>query len=170
MAWTTDMVTMVRILINDTESPQTYTDVRLQSIIAVAARYVEQEISFDVDYTINATAPSISPDPTLAASLDDAFTNFVVLKAACLTDISTLRTKAVLAGLEARCGPAILKTLKNLDGFKELLDKGPCAAYDKLKNEYTFGERALVHFILSPFIGNNFDPESLNSLGSGGFR
>jgi len=168
MAWTTTMVSMVRVLINDTEATQTYTDARLQDILAVAARYVEQEISFNTDYTIDISVPSISPDPTV--TIDDAFTNFVVLKAACLTDISTLRTKAVLAGLEARCGPAILKTLKSLDGFRELLDVGPCAAYAKLKDEYTFGERSLAHFILSPFVGNNFDPQSLASLGPDTFR
>ena len=59
--------------------------------------------------------------------------NLTVLKAACLADLSTYRTKAAMAGLKARCGPAVLETLEYTKGFKELLEFGPCKAYEELK-------------------------------------
>ena len=163
MAWDSTMVTILRVLISDIDVPQSYTSARLQQILVVGAQYVQQEISFSTTYTITIGTPAISPDPTLTASKDDAFTNLVVLKAACLTDWGEFRQKALVAGIKARCGPAILETLQHLDGFKTLIDKGPCAAYDELKTDYQFGNTNTVRAILSPFIGNNFDPRSLHN-------
>jgi hypothetical protein len=159
---------MLRVLINDTEAPQTYSDARLQQIIVVAGQYVQQEISFTTTYTIDIGTPDISPDPTVTATKDDEFTNFTVLKAACMTDWSTFRQKALLAGVRARCGPVLLETLKHLDGFSTLLEEGPCAAYEELKKDYQFGNTNVVRAILSPFRGNNFDPESLRAVRTDG--
>ena len=164
MSWDTTMISMLRIVINDTEAPQSYTDARLQNMIVVSARYVQQEIVFDTAYTIDTNSPSIVPDPTLTVSLDDAFTNFTILKAACLTDWSTYRAKALLAGVKARCGPAVLETLKHLEGFNVLIEQGPCKAYIMLKKEYQFGSLDNIRVVLSPFRGNNFDPSSLRSI------
>jgi len=163
MAWDTTMVTMVRVLVNDTESPEKYTDARLQQIIVVAATYVQQEIVFDTTYTIDTDTPDIDPDPTLTATQDDIFTNFVVLRAACIVDHSTYRTEAFRAGIKAKCGPALLETLDRLKGFNTLLNEGPCAAYKELKREHEFGNTDVCKAILSPFISNNFDPRSLAS-------
>lgn len=161
MAWTEDMVSMLRVIINDTESPQTYENDRLRNLLMVAAMYVKQEVDFDVVYTIGISNVTLAPDPTLTATRDDSFTNLVVLKAACLTDQSTLRTKAIMSGIEAKCGPAMLKTLKHLDGFKELLTLGPCAAYEQLKHDYKLNDTTNLFGILSPFISDDFDPNYL---------
>jgi hypothetical protein len=164
MAWTETMVTMLRVLINDLATPETYTDERLQQVLVVAATYVQQEIEFNTTYTIDIGTPDISPDPTLTATKDDVFTNFTVLKAACIIDTSQLRTEALRAGVEARCGPAMVKILGDrLAGFKILLDEGACAAYQQLKLEYTIGNAQAVKAVLSPFVGNNFDPTALNT-------
>ncbi len=156
------MTVMLRILVNDMDDTPVYSDSRMEQMLVVAAMYVNTEISFDYDYTINITTPDISPDPT--GNGDDAFTNFTVLKAACLTDQSTFRTKALAAGVKAKCGPAVLETLKHLDGFKQLLEVGPCAAYTELKKQWTFGNARLIYAILSPFTSNNFDPSSLSTM------
>ena len=131
----------------------------MQQMLVVAATYVNIELSFDYTYTIEIDTPDISPDPTLNG--DAAFQNFVVLKAACITDLSTFRTKALSSGVKAQCGPAVLDTIKHLDGFKQLLELGPCAAYDVLKKQWTFGNTRLIHAILGPFVSNNFSPDSL---------
>jgi len=165
MAWQDTMVSMLRILVNDMDDTPVYSDSRMEQMLVTAAMYVNIEISFDYTYTIGITTPSISPDPT--GNGDDAFTNFVVLKAACITDQSTFRTKALAAGVKAKCGPAVLETLKHLDGFKQLLEIGPCAAYTELKKQWTFGNSRLVHAILSPFTSNNFDPSSLSAISDG---
>jgi len=162
MAWNKTMVTMLRVLINDTDSDNySYTDKRLQQILVVSAHFVQQEVNLTTTYTINIDVPNISPDPTVSSTLDPAYTNLTVLKAACTADWSTFRTKALVAGVEARCGAAVLRTLKHIDGFKELLESGPCAAYETLKTQHQFGDTRVVKAILSPFIGNNFDPQSL---------
>lgn len=162
MAWTDDMVIMLRVLISDNGDNCQFTDSRLQQLLVVSAQLVKQEIDFTTTYTVSISEFTISPDPTASSTKDDAFTNFVVMKAACLTDWSVFRTKALIAGVKARCGPATLETLQHLDGFKDLLDKGPCAAYESMKKQWLFGNATFVKAILSPFVGNKFDPDSLS--------
>ena len=60
----------------------------------------------------------------------------------------------------------VLETMEHMVGFRELLSQGPCAAYTKLKTEYEFGESRYIKAILSPFISNNFDPQSLSGFTS----
>lgn len=163
MEWHGAMINMLRVLIGDNayQGAYIYTDSRLIQTLVVAAMYVDQEVNFATTYSIDVICSTISPDPYTTD--DRAFMNMVVLKAACLIDQGTYRTKAVLSGLEAKCGPATLKTVQHLDGFKELLSMGPCAMFDKLKTEYQFsgdGLNNIVHFVLSPFAGNDFDPVS----------
>lgn len=166
MAWTTTMTTMVRIYINDTEATQKYTDVRLQNLIAVAAFYVKGEIDFTTAYAVSIDTPSISPDPTLAITLDDTFTGFVVLRAACIADQSTFRTEAFRSNVEARCGKSLLKTSDRTAAFSELLNQGPCALYEQAKLDYEIGNAQACQAILSPFSGPNVDP--LNIYVEGG--
>jgi len=157
MAWQDTMITMLRILVNDMASSPTYTDGRLEQVLAVAAKYVIHEITFSTTYTIDVVSPNITPDPTVTATLDNTFTNFVVMKAACIADMSTFRTEALRAGIKVRCGPAVLETVERLAGFKELLTRGPCAAYEVMKKDHMFGNGYICEAILSPFIGNTFD-------------
>jgi hypothetical protein len=167
MAWQDTMIMMLRHLINDLNdesSSTTYTDGRLEETLVVAANIVKHEISFNTTYTVHVPSVTISPDPTASSTEDnDAFVNFTVLKAACVMDWSLYRTKALVAGIRAKCGPAVLETLKHLDGFKELLSGGPCAAYEKLKDQWVFGNGNICRAILSPFVSNNFDPDNLGT-------
>ena len=164
MAWQDTMLTMLRALIGDLDAT-TYSDARLEQLLVVSAHYVIHELDFDRTYTINITSPNISPDPTSISgdTNNDTFIDFVVLKAACMADWSTYRTKALASGIKARCGPAMLETMGHITGFKELIEFGPCAAYDVRKKEYKFGNFK-VHGILSPFVSNAFHPEDI--LGS----
>lgn len=166
MSWDVTMITMLRTIINDDdETAYEYSDTRLKKLLTVAAQYVKQEVKLNVTYTVDVVAPDISPDPTLTASLDDTFTNFVVLKAACIADQSLFRTKSLVAGLRARCGPAIMETKDHLKGFRDLLDVGPCKAYDTLKDEHNFTDVSTIQAVLSPFVNNTFDPrDTLNVL------
>ena len=164
MAWADVMLPMVRILINDYDDANyEYSDDRLIQTLVVAAQLVNQEIDFSTSYTINVPLVTITPDPT-TGTIDNAFTNFTVLKAACFMDMSTFRTKAALAGLKAKLGPAVLETMEHLNGFKQLITIGPCAAYATLKNEWMFGNNVVVEAILSPFTSNNFDPQNLAAV------
>jgi hypothetical protein len=161
MSWQNETIQILRIIINDLEETPNFTDERLENVLVVAAHMVISDISFPTDYVVSITEQSITPDPTVAN--DTAFINLITLKAACIMDVSLFITKALAAGIKARCGPAILDTSGHLAGFKELIEQGPCAAYKRLKFEYEFGDGAVVRAILSPFRGNNFNPQSLNS-------
>lgn len=163
MSWTDVMIPTLRVLIFDLDCDSyTYSDRQLEKLLVTAARYVEQELSFSTNYTIGINPPSISPDPTLTATLDDVFTNFTVLKSACLADTWTYRTKAQLAGLRARAGSMMeLDVRGNLEGFNKLLDEGPCSTYKQLVKEYKFGNANNIKAVLSPFISNSFLMPSL---------
>ena len=173
MAWQDDMTQMLRILIFDIESTPTYSDARLEEMIVTASHLVIQDINFSTDYTVSIMSQSITPDPT--TSDDTEFVNFVVLKAACIADQSTLRSKVNSAGVSVKLGPASISNGTNLRGHEVLLNQGPCAAYDEMKWEYELGNANAIRAILSPFVGNNFDPRSLggggtDSSGKQGYR
>jgi len=159
MAWDTEIPIMVRVLINDLSDTPTYSDERLLQTIAVAAKYVQFDVVLDHLYTINVLEPNISPDPT--ADDDNIFISLVALKTACLIDQSTLRTRAALEGIRAALGPASLSVAGNINGINLIIDKGPCAAYDELTSHWDVKEATAVRSILSPFVGNKFDPRAI---------
>src|SRR5690606_27409218 len=85
MSWQTDIVRLVRWLIDDVpgescNTSSTYSDGRLEELVVMAAHMTKSEISFDQDYTINLAAVTITPDPI--ALQDYAFVNLTSLKAA----------------------------------------------------------------------------------------
>lgn len=159
MAWQDEAIPMLRVLINDLGATPTYSDDRLEQMLIVSAKLVYQDIDLTYDYTISIESSTISPDPT--TNEDDAFINFFVLKAACIADQSTYRTKAAMEGIRAALGPASLAVGGHLPGFKTLLELGPCATYKEMKEAYEFGNVNIVRGILSPFAGNRFDPKTL---------
>lgn len=166
MAWQDDMTQMLRVLIFDLESTPTYSDARLEEMIVAASHLVIQDINFSTNYTISIMSQTITPDPTVAD--DTEFINFVILKAACIADQSTLRSKVNSAGVSVKLGPASISTATNLRGHEILLSQGPCAAYQEMKWEYELGNANAIRAVLSPFIGNNFDPRDLG--GGGGVK
>ena len=166
MSWSTEIVQILRVLIDDLESSPTYSDDRLKQIITVSARFVVKEIPLSNTYTITIsdTSPDISPDPTLLSTPDLIFIDLVALKSACLIDKNKLRSEALLAGIRARCGPTMLETLERTKAFKDLIEIGPCASYEELKTQISFGGTLdgkgglNSKAILSPFISNNYQP------------
>jgi len=161
MSWNIEIPIIVRTLINDLGDTPTYSDERILQTIAVAAKYVQFDVTLDHPYIIDVVNPEISPDPTI--DNDSIFISLVGLKAACIIDQSTLRTKAALEGIKAALGPAQLSVAGSLAGFNLIIDKGPCAAYDELVSHWDVKEATSIRAILSPFVGNKFDPRSLYS-------
>lgn len=162
MSWQIELPIIVRTLINDVdEANQTYSDERMLQAIAVAAKYVQFDVNLDTTYTIDVTAPSITPDPT--SNNDDIFISLVSLKSACLFDQSSLRTKAALEGIRAALGPASLSVGGSLAGLKLIIEQGPCAAYDELTSHWDVKEATAIRAVLSPFVGNKFDPRYLQT-------
>lgn len=161
--WNLEIPIIVRTLINDLSDNPTYSDERILQVIAVAAKYVQFDVSLENVYTVNVVNPDILPDPTVAN--DSIFISLVSLKAACIIDQSTLRTKAALEGIRAALGPANLSVAGSLAGIKMILETGPCATYDELSSHWDVKEATAIRAVLSPFVGNRFDPTSLSYPG-----
>lgn len=159
MSWKKEIPIIVRTLIDDLSEEPKYSDERLLQVITVAARYVQFDVVLDHAYTVNVTSPNISPDPTL--DNDSIFISLVALKTACLIDQSNLRTKASLEGIRAALGSAQLSVSNGLGGIKMILDVGPCAAYDELTSHWDVKEATAIRAVLSPFVGNKFDPNAI---------
>lgn len=163
MSWNIELPIIVRTLINDISDTPTYSDERLLQIIVVAAKYVQFDVVLDHQYDLNIVNPNIIPDPTI--DNDSIFISLTCLKAACLIDQSSVRTKAALEGIRAALGPAQLSVGGSLEGLKLILETGPCAAYDELTSHWDVKEATAIRAILSPFVGNRFDPTSLTYPG-----
>lgn len=162
-SWQLEIPIMVRTLINDLSATPTYSDERLLQIITVAARYVQFDVVLDQSYDINVVVPAITPDPTI--DNDSIFISLVSLKSACIVDQSVLRTKAALEGIRAALGPAQLSVAGSLAGLRMIIEEGPCAAYDQLVSHWDVKEATAIRAVLSPFVGNQFDPTSLTYPG-----
>lgn len=163
MYWQTEIALMVRALINDLGATEQYSNDRIVQLIAVAAQYVMLDVNLSVDYKIDIVNKTITPDPSDMPNKDYTFIGLVAIKAACLLDQSTFRTKAAAEGIRASLGPASLSVSGNLDGYKTILQVGPCSTYDHLKQQHNIGNATAVSAILSPFVGNNFDPRYLSA-------
>lgn len=163
MSWKIEMPIIVRTLINDVSDSPVYSDERLLQTIVVAAKYVQFDVVLDHSYVLNISNPEITPDPT--SDDDSIFISLTCLKAACIIDQSSVRTKAALEGIRAALGPAQLSVGGSLAGLKMILDTGPCAAYDELTAHWDVKEATAIRAILSPFVGNRFDPTSLTYPG-----
>lgn len=157
------MPIIIRTLINDVENIPKYSDERLHQVIVVAAKYVQFDVNLANTYQLNIANPEITPDPT--AANDDIFISLTCLKSACIIDQSSVRTKAALEGIRAALGPASLSVGGSLEGLRMILEMGPCASYEELTSHWDVKEATAVRAVLSPFVGNNFDPTSLTYPG-----
>lgn len=161
MAWQEELIPMVRTLVNDLDEPYNFSDYRIQQVVVVAGKYVQFDVNLDHIYNINVSSQTITPDPT--ADNDDIFISLVCLKAACIIDQGTLRTKAALEGIKAVLGPANLTIGGGGGGsyWKDIIDKGACGMYDELTSHWDVKNASAIRAVLSPFVGNKFDPRYL---------
>lgn len=157
MAWQTELTTMVRILVNDNVEPYQFSDERIAQTILVAGKYVQFDVVLEHAYTIDVTASTLSPDPT--EDNDEIFIILTSLKAACLVDQGSLRTKAAMEGVRAALGPASLSVGGAAAGWEKILLHGPCKLYDDLVEHWDVANASAIAAVLGPFSGNKFDPE-----------
>jgi hypothetical protein len=161
--WEIELPIIVRTLINDMSDTPTYSDSRLLQLITVAAQYTVKDVNLATSYIIDIINQKITPDPSAPESRDTDFIGLVSLKAACILDQSTFRTRAVAEGIRTALGSANLSISGNLAGYKMILDQdqAPCKLYEKLTLDHNIGNATAVSAVLSPFVGNNFDPRYL---------
>jgi len=162
--WQQTSLLMLRTMLNEAGcGTGTYTTKRLEDLLITAAYFLPIDLNLTNTYTVDVEANTISPDPT-GQTDGQEFINFMVLRAACLADEGNFRTTALLQGVKARCGPAVIETNKYGEFLKELLTAGPCKSYADLKQEYNFSYegKKIIRAVMSPFASNNFNPGQQN--------
>lgn len=130
MAWDTDLILMVRVLVSDISTPQTYTDEYLERVLITAGIIVDAEFPFNYDYAYNINDLTIAPDPT--TNEDNIFMALVPLKAACILTQGEFK-QALGQGIKVRDGDSAIDTSVSFRGYRDILELGPCGAYEKLK-------------------------------------
>ena len=160
MAWETEMVTILRHLIDDyvadnDESSATYKSTRLEEAILVSAQLAQTEgVNFGNTYTVDADACTLSPDPTTGTK-DNAFINLVSIKAACIILNSEYRTSAN-QGVKIVDGPSTIDLTGRTTGLKDLSQR-MCERYEDAKAEYNMNG-VLGQAVLTPYNTNSATP------------
>jgi len=130
MAWTTNLIWMVRVLISDIDSPQKYTDTYMERVIIAAGIMADADFPFSYNYIYDISALTISPDPVTSEDL--FFMALVPLKAACILTQGEFR-QALGQGIKVRDGDSAIDTSVSFRGYRDILELGHCAAYERLR-------------------------------------
>jgi hypothetical protein len=133
MAWTTDLVLMLRTLIGDLDSTK-YADARLQQVLVIGAYNVNHDASFSVTYTIDVSAKTITPDPVTGDDSD--FTVLTLYKSACILLESEVKTESSNA-ISIKDGPSAID-LRGVTSSLNVIAKDFCQRYDELLTKYNY--------------------------------
>ena len=129
-SWNTDLVLMLRVLISDITEPQTYTDTYLERVLVTAGIMTDADIPFGTAYVYDISLLTITPDPVTLN--DSAFMSLVPLKAACILTVGEFKS-ALGQGIKVRDGDSAIDTSVSFKGYRDILELGPCKAYEKLR-------------------------------------
>lgn len=148
MSWQIEMTTIVRNIINDTAKSPTYTDIKIQELIVVAAQLIKREIDFENTYTMDVTELSIAPDPTTPYR-DDGFINLVSLKCALMMLASELKTYAAQS-IRVSDASSSIDMSGAYRASKDLYDT-LSEDYQAAKFAYQAGNLNAIRAILTPY-------------------
>lgn len=158
MAWDTEMVEILRVMINDLDTPYKFTDDRLEKVILSAATLVTNDASgyFNFDYIVDIVASSFTPDPTdrVGGTRDDNFITLILLKAACFIDSCNARDAARKGGISIREWNTSLDTKGLFAAAQAILDgkHGWCQQYqDALWGHLSGASSAVGAGVFGPF-------------------
>lgn len=152
--WYDTMLAMLRVLIDDIDGV-TYTDLKLQKVIATAANLVQQDVTLPIVYTVTLVSPTISPDP----NTDMPFQNLVTLRAACVLLRAEAKVAAAKGFYVADQGTTIDSrgTATNIN----TIANNYCEDYSELLKDYMLtgggmGGTAIVTPITSKYGNHNY--------------
>ena len=156
MSWDTDLVLMTRVLINDLNAPQKFTDDYLKRVLVCAGVLVNQDIELSTEYSFDITNLTITPDPVAAG--DATLQALLPLKSACITNQGQY-IGAIGQAIKVRDGDSAIDTSVGFKGFQDILKLGACASYDKLKWQIQASAGSAGGVVLGPYRppgGRNF--------------
>jgi hypothetical protein len=121
MAWQTEIVTIVRHMINDIDAA-VYNDERIQETIIVSTTLLLPRVDFSHDYSADVDLLSLSPDPTQVTPKDNDFIRLVSLQTASFILNCEVKTMALQA-IKIVDGPSTVDVTGAYKALKELADK-----------------------------------------------
>lgn len=149
--WNTEVVILLRYLINDLGVPPRYDDARLTQLLTVAANFVIVDVGLEQKYSTSITNSTIMPDPT--SPRDNGFINLISIKAACIVDSGEARAVSGQAITIRDSGSEV--ALGNIASAKLALltsKTGWCAAYEEARFAYLAGDvNTAGEAILGPY-------------------
>lgn len=143
MAWDEEMPLIIRVMINDNSATPVYSDDDLLQLITVAAKKVGTELTFPTSYEVDVVNVTISPDPTVGESKDDNYVNLVCTMAACIIDRGSA-SQAAGQAIRVKDGPSEVDLRDRFRAKLAQVEKGYCALYEDMKEEYIFGKNTTV--------------------------
>ena len=130
-------------------APYALSDERLSEVYLVGCLLVLQEVSFDVEYTVDVDASTLSPDPTEGVR-DISFITLSCYKSACVLDRGKMRSQAG-NGVMIWDGKSRIDLSGQSTAYTNLVKFGYCAEYDKAKLDYKAGKSLVGRAIVGPF-------------------
>ena len=124
--WTTELVYILRVLIDDFATPQKNSDTYLQRVLVAAGVFVDQDIALAQDYVFDVGNVTITPDPCLVG--DDIAKALLPLRAACILNVGKYTT-AISQGIRVQDGDSQVDTSVGFRGFFDIIKMGACATY-----------------------------------------
>lgn len=156
MPWQNEMTIMLRMIINDFDDPQSYTDIRLQQTLVVGAQFVNSSFNFSQLFTVDVSGIDLSPDPTVSPTIDDWFSNLTVLQTAVMIVRGELKAMSVGA-IMFKEGSATVDMREGVK-WKAGLLKEISDQFDHAKLTYQMAIRPSCAAIIGPFniLAGNF--------------
>ena len=155
MSWQVELTVILRHLINDLGSTPSYTDSRLEEVLAVSAHLVLTDTTFDTEYSIDVDESTISPDPTTSSPKDSNFITLVCLKAACLISYGEAKTYAI-SGMRITDGPSSID-MGSVAQSMMARQKDICDKYQAARKQYLIGNAKGVAAVIGPYTNESVD-------------
>lgn len=155
MSWQVELTVILRHLINDLDTVQSYSDSRLEEVLAVAAHFVLTDTTFDTEYSVDVDETTISPDPTTSSPKDINFTTLVCLKAACIISSAETKTYA-MSGMKITDGPSTIDMSPVAQSMISR-QKDICGKYESTRKQYLLGNAKNVAAVLGPYTNESAD-------------
>lgn len=118
MAWETEIVTIVRYMINDIDAA-VYTNERIQEVIIVSTTLLLPRVDFTNDYQSDIDLLYLTPDPTTTTPKDNDFIRLIALQASSIILNSEVKTMAAQA-VRIVDGPSSIDVTGAYKALKEL--------------------------------------------------
>jgi len=150
MAWQTEMVLVLRHIIDDVD-PDNYmfSDNRLEETILASTYLLQIELEFLNAYQVDVDSGIINPDPTMTSPKDDDFIALCCIQAGIVLYRSILKTYS-LKGVSIRDGASAIDTTSIVGNLKtvyqDLVNK-----FDHMKLMYQTGKYGFGKSILGPY-------------------